>query len=63
MIPGAFGSGITKIPLSVIVGHLRGKFAHQPMQCIDIDRQRGEIEIHARESNTDRQQHPQRLSS
>jgi hypothetical protein len=33
---------------------LGGELAHQPMQCIDIDRQRGEIEIHARDSNTGR---------
>jgi hypothetical protein len=38
----------------VIIGHLGGELAHQPMQCIDIDRQRGEIEIHARDSNTGR---------
>ena len=31
----------------VIIGHLRSKLVHQSMQCIDIDRQRGEIEIHA----------------
>jgi hypothetical protein len=42
---------------------LRGKLVHQPMQCIDVDRQRGEIEIHARDSNTGRRRHPQRLLS
>ena len=49
--------------LRIIVVYLRSKLAHQPMQCTDIDRQRGEIEIHAREPNTGRQRHPQRLSS
>jgi hypothetical protein len=55
--------GMRRSKLRVIIGHLCGKLAHQPMQCIDVDRQRGEIEIHAGESNTGRQQHPQRLSS
>ena len=47
--------GARRRKLRVVVDHLRGKLAHQPMQGIDIDRQRGEIEIHARESNTGRQ--------
>ena len=24
--------------LRIIIGHLRGKLAHQPMQCTDVDR-------------------------
>jgi len=44
--PLHLGTGRSK--LRVIIGHSRGKLVHQPMQCIDIDRQRGEIEIHAR---------------
>ena len=41
--------------LRVIIDYLRGKLAHQPMQCINIGRKRGEIEIHAPEFNTGRQ--------
>ena len=44
--------------LPVVIDHLGGKLAHQPMQSIDIDRKRGEIEIHARDSNIDRQRPP-----
>jgi hypothetical protein len=43
--------GTRRSKLRVIVGHLRGKLAHQPMQCIDIDRQRGKVEIHAQSLN------------
>jgi hypothetical protein len=53
--PQPFHLGTRRSQLRVIIGHLRGKLAHQPMQGIDIDRQRGEIEIHTRESNTGRQ--------
>ena len=55
--PQALHLGTRRSQLRVIIGDLRGKRAHQPMQGIDIDRQRGEIEIHTRESNTGRQQH------
>jgi hypothetical protein len=33
---------------------LRGHLAHQSMQGIDVDRQRGEIDVHMRESNLTR---------
>jgi hypothetical protein len=33
------------------------------MQRIDVNRERGEIEIHARDSNAGKQQHPPRSSS
>jgi hypothetical protein len=44
--------------LSSLIRGLRGKIAHQPMQRIDIGGERGEIEIHARESNAGAQRHP-----
>ena len=53
--PQPFHLGTRRSKLRVIISDLRGKRAHQPMQGIDIDRQRGEIEIHTRESNTGRQ--------
>jgi hypothetical protein len=53
--PQPFHLGTHRSQLCVIIGDLRSKRAHQPMQGIDIDRQRGEIEIHARESNPGRQ--------
>jgi hypothetical protein len=39
-----FGTGSSE--LCVIFDHLCSKLAHQPMQFINIERQRGEIEIH-----------------
>jgi hypothetical protein len=47
--------GTRRSKLRVIIDYLRGKLAHQPMQCINIGRKRGEIEIHAPEFNTGRQ--------
>ena len=61
--PEPLDLGTRRCKLRVIIGYLCGKLAHQPMQCTDIDRQRGEIEIHARDSNTGRRRHPKRLSS
>jgi hypothetical protein len=49
--------------LCVIIGHLRGKLAHQSLQRIDLGRQRGEIEIHAPESNLFGSEHPRRWPS
>jgi hypothetical protein len=55
--------GTRRCKLRAIIGYLRGQLAHQTMQGIDVDGQRGEIEIHPRDSNIGRRRHPQRLSS
>lgn len=55
--------GPRRSKLRVILGNFGGKLAHQAMQCIDVHWQRGEIEIHARESNIDRQRPPRQLPS
>jgi hypothetical protein len=49
--------------LGSITHRLRDQLAHQPMQRIDISGERGEVEVHARESNAGAQQHPPRSSS
>ena len=44
--------------LGSLIGGLGGHVAYQPMQRIDIGWERGEIEIHARESNPSLRRHP-----
>src|SRR5262249_60050827 len=39
--------GLRLRKLGSIVRHLRGQVPHQLVQCIDIRRQRGEIDVHA----------------
>jgi len=51
--PKPFHLGTRCSKLRVILDHLCSKLAHQPMQGVNIDRQRGEVEMHARESNRD----------
>ena len=46
------------LQLGPLIGGLRGHVAYQPMQRIDIGWERGEIEIHARESNPSLRRHP-----
>ena len=45
--PEAFDLGLRLGEFRSIHGDLRGQVMHQPMQSIDIRRQRGEIKIHA----------------
>jgi len=60
--PEPLDLGLCPHKLSSVVRYLRGQLMHQPMQRIDVDRERGEIEIHAREFNAGEQQHPSRSS-
>jgi hypothetical protein len=50
--------GARSLQLGPLIGGLRGHVAYQPMQSIDIGGERGEIEIHARESNPSLRRHP-----
>jgi hypothetical protein len=49
--------------LCLIARNLRSQVTHQLVQLIDVRRQGGEIDVHARESNAGAQKLPRRSSS
>src|ERR1051325_6282231 len=57
--PEALYLGTCRRKLRIITGCLRGQLAYQTMEGMDIDGQRGEIEMHATDSNFGRRRHPQ----
>ena len=49
--------------LCIVTGDLRGELAHEQMQSINVDRQRAEIQNHARQVNVCGTQNPRRRLS
>src|SRR5437870_7855888 len=60
--PEPLDLGLRLGKLRTLPRHLPSQVAHQPVQRVDLNRQRGEINVHAQDSNACRPQYP-RLSS